>query len=56
LNKDLGEARDWMEQVSSATKESWEKLQDESDDAFNKLKKNVDKLSEDIKKSLGLDL
>jgi uncharacterized membrane protein HdeD (DUF308 family) len=55
LNKDLGEARKFMKDVKSTTMEAWDKLQDESREDIQKLKKKADGITKDLKKSLGLD-
>jgi uncharacterized membrane protein HdeD (DUF308 family) len=55
LNKDLGEARDWMKDVSSTTMKSWDELQKDSKVVFDKLKDKADDITKDLKKSLGLD-
>jgi uncharacterized membrane protein HdeD (DUF308 family) len=55
LNKDLGEAREFMKDVKSTTMEAWDKLQDESREDIEKLKKKADALTKDLKEALGLD-
>lgn len=55
LNKDLGEARDWMKDVKSTTMKSWESLQKESKEDLAKLKKKADAMTKDLKNKLGLD-
>jgi uncharacterized membrane protein HdeD (DUF308 family) len=55
LNKDLGEARDWMKDVESKTMKSWDTLQKDSREALDKLKKKADEITKDMKNSLGLD-
>lgn len=55
LNRDLGEARVVMQEVASATKESWDKAQQESNVVFEKLRKSLAGATKDLKKSLGLD-
>jgi uncharacterized coiled-coil protein SlyX len=55
LNKDLGEARDWMKDVKSTTMKSWDKLQKDSREVLEKLKKKADVVTKDLKNSLGLD-
>lgn len=49
LNKDLGEAREWMKDVKETTMESWDKLQKESKENLEKLKKKANELSKDLK-------
>lgn len=49
LNKDLGEARGWMKDVKETTMESWDKLQKESKEELEKLKKKAEALSKDLK-------
>jgi hypothetical protein len=55
LNKDLGEAREFIQDVKSTTMEAWEKVQDESREDIEKLKQKAELLTKDLKKSLGLD-
>jgi hypothetical protein len=55
LNKDLGEAREFMKDVKTTTMEAWDKLQDESREDIEKLKKKADGITKDLKKALGLD-
>lgn len=55
LNKDLGEARDWMKDVNSTTMKSWDKLQKDSKVVLDKLKNKAEDITKELKKSLGLD-
>jgi uncharacterized membrane protein HdeD (DUF308 family) len=55
LNQKLGEARKWANEAESATKESWKKVQKDSNAAFKKLQTNIEEASKELKKSLGLD-
>jgi uncharacterized membrane protein HdeD (DUF308 family) len=55
LNKDLGEAREFMKDVKSTTMEAWDKLQKESKEDLDKLKKKADEITKNLKDSLGLD-
>jgi uncharacterized membrane protein HdeD (DUF308 family) len=55
LNKDLGEAREWMKDVKTTTMESWDELQKESKEELDKLKKKADGITKNLKKALGLD-
>ena len=55
LNRDLGEARVVMQEVASATKESWDKSQQEANVVFEKLRTGLAGATKDLKKSLGLD-
>jgi uncharacterized membrane protein HdeD (DUF308 family) len=55
LNQKLGEARERMEEAASATKETWDKVQNESNTAFKKLQTNVAQVTKELKKSLDLD-
>jgi len=55
LNKDLGEAREWMKDVKETTMKSWDKLQKESKEDLEKLKKKADAMTKDLKNNLGLD-
>jgi DNA anti-recombination protein RmuC len=55
LNQKLGEAREQMQAVASATKESWDKTQNEAKTAFEKLQKSTTEIAKRLKNELGLD-
>ena len=55
LNQKLGEAREWMKEAASATKESWNKTQTEANAAFEKLQKSTEDITNRLKHELGLD-
>jgi uncharacterized membrane protein HdeD (DUF308 family) len=55
LNRKLGEAREQMRAVSSATGESWNKKQNEANAVFGKLQKGAAEITKGLKQSLGLD-
>jgi hypothetical protein len=55
LNRELVEARKRLEDVKSATRESWDKAQSESNAAFDQLRSRVSQLAEKMRDSLGLD-
>jgi small-conductance mechanosensitive channel len=55
LNQKLGEAREQMQAVASATKESWDKTQNEAKAAFEKLQKSATEIAKRLKNELGLD-
>ena len=44
-----------MEEAASATKETWDKVQNESNTDFKKLQTNVAQVTKELKKSLDLD-
>jgi uncharacterized membrane protein HdeD (DUF308 family) len=54
LNKKVGEARKWMQKVTSINKESWDQAQQEASEVFTKLQTNVAEIAENLKQSLGL--
>lgn len=54
LNQTLGEARKRMEAARSANQESWDQLQQDSNEAFTKLQTNAAKISKRLKQELGL--
>jgi uncharacterized membrane protein HdeD (DUF308 family) len=55
LNQKLGEAREQMQAAASATKESWDKTQNEAKAAFEKLQKSATEIAKRLKNELGLD-
>jgi uncharacterized membrane protein HdeD (DUF308 family) len=55
LNQKLGEAREQMQAAASATKESWDKTQNEAKAAFEKLQKTGAEISKRLKRELGLE-
>ena len=55
LNQNMGEARELMQEVASATKESWDKTQNEAYAAFEKLQKSTEDITNRLKHELGLD-
>lgn len=55
LNEKLGEARKQFKEVSSATKKTWDKVQNESNAAFKKLQTNIAEVTKELKKKLDLD-
>lgn len=55
LNQKLGEAREQMQAAASATKESWDKTQNEAKAAFEKLQKSATEITKRLKNELGLD-
>lgn len=55
LNQKLGEARELMQEVASATQESWDKTQNEAYAAFEKLQKSTEDITNRLKQELGLD-
>ena len=56
LNSKLCEARELMQQVASATQESWDKTQKEANAAFEKLQKSTEDITNRLKHELGLDV
>jgi len=55
LNADLKVARERMAEVDAATTEAWAKVQDEANDAFQKLRQSSAQLTERLKKELGVE-
>jgi hypothetical protein len=55
LNRKLGEAREQMQAAASATKESWDKTQNEANAAFKKLQKSAAEITKNLKHELGLE-
>jgi len=55
LNADLKVARERMAEVDAATTEAWAQVQDEANDAFQKLRASSAQLTERLKKELGVE-
>ena len=55
LNRELGEAREQLEGVAAATKESWNEVQTEANAAFEKLRARAGEMTKRLKGELGLD-
>jgi hypothetical protein len=54
LNRHLGEAREQMQAVASATKESWDATQQEANAAFEKLRDSAAEATQRLKQELGI--
>lgn len=55
LNDQLIEARKRMETAAEARKETWDKIQQESNEAFEKLNDKVGDMTKKLKAAVGLD-
>ena len=55
LNQKLGEARKQMQAAASATKESWDKTQNEAKAAFETLQESASEITRRLKHELGLE-
>ena len=55
LNRRLGEAREQMQAATSATRESWNKTQNEANAAFETLRKSGAEITKRLKHELGLE-
>jgi hypothetical protein len=55
LNADLKVARERMAEVDAATTEAWAQVQDEANDAFQKLRESSAQLTERLKTELGVE-
>jgi uncharacterized membrane protein HdeD (DUF308 family) len=55
LNRNLGEARQRMQAAATATRESWDRTQNEATGAFEELRKSAAVVAGRLKHELGLD-
>jgi uncharacterized membrane protein HdeD (DUF308 family) len=55
LNQKLGEAREQMQTLTSATRETWDKAQNEANAAFEKVQKSAAEITKRLKHELGLE-